>query len=194
MKFKPKEIAMPALILCIICLVVTGALSVTSFITKDKIAQLSIETAKQARTVVLPEAVDFKPADDKESYYIGNGPDGSVKGYVFTNSAKGYAGSLQVMTGINTKGQVTGVTILSLNETPGLGMNAQNAEFTDMYRQPVPRAGFTVIKSGLPENGNIVALTGATITTNAVTEAVNASVQQYEAITKEVPEHGQGLR
>lgn len=52
------------------------------------------------------------------------------------------------MTGINTEGEITGVTILSLDETPGLGMNAQNASFTDMYKQTVPEGGFNVIKSG----------------------------------------------
>lgn len=86
------------------------------------------------------------------------------------------------MTGISTEGNVTGVTILSLNETPGLGMNAQNETYTDMYRQPVPKNGFSVVKSGQAEHGNIVALTGATITTNAVTNAVNAAVEQYQAI------------
>ena len=78
--------------------------------------------------------------------------------------------------------EVTGVTILSLSETPGLGMNAQNADFTDMYKQPVPENGFTVLKSGTADNGNIVALTGATITSQAVTDAVNAAVSQYHEI------------
>ena len=56
MKFKPKEIAVPALILCAICLIITGALSVTNFITKDTIEALNLETEKEARTVVLPDA------------------------------------------------------------------------------------------------------------------------------------------
>ena len=55
MKFKPKEIAVPALILCAICLIITGALSVTNFITKDTIEALNLQTEKEARTVVLPE-------------------------------------------------------------------------------------------------------------------------------------------
>ena len=53
MKFKPKEIAVPALILCAICLVITGALSVTNFITKDTIEALNLQPEKEARTVVL---------------------------------------------------------------------------------------------------------------------------------------------
>ena len=86
------------------------------------------------------------------------------------------------MTGINIEGEITGVTILSLNETPGLGMNAQNATFTDMYKQTAPESGFNVIKSGTAGDGNIVALTGATITSQAVTDAVNAAIEQYNEI------------
>ena len=182
MKFNAKEIAIPALILCAICLVVTGALSGTNFIKKDAIAALNLETEQAARSVVLPDASQFEPGDEEATYYVGTGDDGSVKGYIFNNSAKGYSSTLQVMTGISAEGEVTGVTILSLSETPGLGMNAQNADFTDMYKQPVPENGFTVLKSGTADNGNIVALTGATITSQAVTDAVNAAVSQYHEI------------
>ena len=182
MKFKAKEIAVPALILCAICLVVTGALSATNFITKDKIAALNLETEQESRSVVLPDAANFEAGDTEGSYYIGKGEDGSVKGYVFTSSAKGYSSTIQVMTGISAEGEITGVTILSLSETPGLGMNAQNASFTDMYKQSVPADGFTVIKSGTAGDGNVVALTGATITSQAVTDAVNLAVDQYNEI------------
>ena len=58
-------------------------------------------------------------------------------------------------------------------------MNAQNASFTDMYKQTVPEGGFNVIKSGTAGDGNIVALTGATITSQAVTDAVNSAIDQY---------------
>ena len=173
MKFKPKEIAVPALILCAICLIITGALSVTNFITKDTIEALNLQTEKEARTVVLPDAANFEAGDSEESYYVGKADDGSEKGY---------GGTIQVMTGINTEGEITGVTILSLDETPGLGMNAQNASFTDMYKQTVPEGGFNVIKSGTAGDGNIVALTGATITSQAVTDAVNSAIDQYNEI------------
>ena len=182
MKFKLKEIAVPALILCAICLIITGALSVTNFITKDTIEALNLQTEKEARTVVLPDAANFEAGDSEESYYVGKADDGSEKGYVFTTTAKGYGGTIQVMTGINTEGEITGVTILSLDETPGLGMNAQNASFTDMYKQTVPEGGFNVIKSGTAGDGNIVALTGATITSQAVTDAVNSAIDQYNEI------------
>ena len=66
MKFKPKEIAVPALILCAICLIITGALSVTNFITKDTIEALNLQTEKEARTVVLPDAANFEAGDSEE--------------------------------------------------------------------------------------------------------------------------------
>lgn len=182
MKFKAKDIAMPAIILCAVCLVITGALSVTNFITKDKIAALAVETEQSARSIVLPDTTKFEAGDTDGTYYIGKKDDGSMNGYVFTTEAKGYGGTIRVMTGINNKGEVTGVNILSLNETPGLGMNAQKESFRDQYKQPVPSKGFTVIKTGKAGNGNISAMTGATITSKGVTEAVNAAVQKYNEV------------
>lgn len=182
MKFKPKEIAVPALILCAICLIITGALSVTNFVTKDTIQALNLEIEKESRTIVLPDATNFEAGDSEESYYVGKADDGSIKGYVFATTAKGYGGTIRVMTGIDIEGFVTGVTILSMNETPGLGMNAQNPSFTDMYKQVVPEDGFDVVKSGTACDGHTVALTGATITSQAVTDAVNSAIDQYHKI------------
>ena len=61
-------------------------------------------------------------------------------------------------------------------------MNAQNDSYLDQYKQPVPANGFTVIKTGQVNAGQISALTGATITTNGVTNAVNLAIQQYNTI------------
>ena len=86
------------------------------------------------------------------------------------------------MTGISSEGTVTGISFLSINETPGLGMNAQKDSFKDQYKQTVPENGFTLIKSGEASEGEINAMTGATITSNAVTKAVNAAITQYNEI------------
>ena len=70
---------------------------------------------------------------------------------------------------------------LSKDETPGLGMNAQKDSYKDQYKQPVPENGFTLVKGEAAE-GEISAMTGATITSTAVTDAVNAAIEQYNTI------------
>ena len=73
---------------------------------------------------------------------------GQLAGYVITTEAKGYGGTIEVMTGITADGSVSGVVLLSQNETPGLGANATKESFTGQYQQAVPESGFEVIKSG----------------------------------------------
>ena len=74
---------------------------------------------------------------------------------------------------------MTGVSILSIDDTPGLGMNAKNESFRGQYLQDVPAAGFEVVTDGGAGEGEINALTGATITSKAVTTAVNEAVSQF---------------
>ena len=73
------------------------------------------------------------------------------------------------------------VVILEQDETPGLGANAEKESFRDQFKQAVPENGFTVTKSTAGE-GEISAMTGATITTTAVTNAVNDAIAQYNEI------------
>ena len=162
---KLKEVLKPALILCVICLLATAALAGTNMLTADTIAQQKVITEQESRKQVLPDADSFEEAD---GYAIGKtGSD--VAGYVFVTSAKGYGGDVQVMTGINAEGQVTG------------GAYAEKESFRDQFKQAVPENGFTVTKSTAGE-GEISAMTGATITTTAVTNAVNEAVAQYHEI------------
>ena len=87
------------------------------------------------------------------------------------------------MTGISKDGKVTGVNLLETSDTPGLGLNAQDASFRDQYKQKVPDSGqFEVNKSGKTGDGQIAALTGATITSRAVTDAVNQAVKTFNTV------------
>mgnify|MGYP004554097749 CR=1 FL=1 len=96
MKITAKDILKPALILFVICLVVTALLAGTNLLTKDKIAEQSALEAEQSRKVVLSDADSFEEAD---GYYIGKANNETV-GYVFQTEAKGYGGAVKVMTGI----------------------------------------------------------------------------------------------
>lgn len=177
MKISAKEVLTPTLTLFLICLITTALLSGTNLLTRDSIERQKREAEENARRVVLSTAESFELSADG-SYYIGK-RGGDDVGYVFTTSAKGYGGDLEVMTGIGADGKVTGVSILSQNETPGLGANAEKEDFRGQYLQAVPEKGFSVVKSGSPADGEIQAMTGATITSSAVTDAVNQAVSLY---------------
>ena len=180
---KVKQIFIPTVTLTLICLIITCLLAVTNDITADKISQQNAEAAAASRLEVLPGAADFEEKQEGDvTYYIGKDQSGQDVGYVFTTAAAGYGGDVEVMTGIGTDGVVTGVTILSHSETPGLGAKADDPSFTDRYKKAVPDGGFVVKKGSASADNEVAAITGATITSTAVTNAVNEAVELYSQV------------
>ena len=180
MKLNARNVLKPALILCAICLCVTALLVGTNVLTAATIAQNAVEKEEASRRVVLPDASSFEVEEDCAVGYA----DGAVVGYVYVTSAKGYGGDVQVMVGISAEGTVTGVAILDHDETPGLGANCKREDFRAQYEQTVPANGFTVVKNQKTSGGQVEALTGATITSRAVTQAVNEACALYAARAK----------
>ena len=181
-KLNPKAVLKPAVSLFLICLIVTALLAGVNMLTADRIAALAVQTAEDSQKVVLPNAASFEEVD--EDTVKGLDGSGQLAGYVITTEAKGYGGTIEVMTGITADGSVSGVVLLSQNETPGLGANATKESFTGQYQQAVPVSGCEVIKSGGAADGQIQAMTGATITSQAVTDAVNLAVEKYQTLEK----------
>lgn len=182
---KAKEIIVPAVSLFLICVVVTALLALTNAVTAPKIDALTVETQEASKKQVLSSAASFSNEKQIEkdgvsyTYYDGLASDGSVMGYVFVTSAKGYGGDISVMVGVLGDGTVAGVNILSINETAGLGMNAKNQSFLDQF---LGKSGEIGVAKNNPSDTEIQALTGATITSRAMATAVNTALSLYAEI------------
>ena len=179
-----KKIIVPTAILTVIVLVVTTLLVVTNNLTKDKIAEIKAASDDASRQEVLADADGFeeKTVDyDGTTYTYYEATNGA--GYVFTTSYKGYGGAVEVMTGIDADGSVTGIKLTDHDETPGLGAKAAGTDdFGNTWRgQFVGRTAgedLQVAKDG----GDIDAIAGATITSRAVTHSVDQALKLYEAV------------
>ena len=162
-------------------------------ITLNPIAQAQEKAKKEAWQAVFPDAkldefketdVDQKAAKQAISDLGVNATIDEVctvgdTGYVITTTDKdGYGGDIQVSVGIQSDGTVTGVSFLSLSETAGLGMKAKEPSFYEQYVGKNPTK-FAVSKDG-GDGEQIDALSGATITSRAVTGAVNAALGYYQ--------------
>ncbi len=175
-----KELIVPAIVLFVICLVATALLAVTNDVTAPKIEQLAIENEIESRKIVFPAAVSYGEAVTPEGCAEGNtvceayDADGNVIGYVAVTVEKGYGGDIVVMTGVDAEGKVTGVNILEISETAGLGMNAKNESYLNQY---LGLSGEIFVSKDKPGENSIDALTGATITSRAVTDAVNMALE-----------------
>lgn len=103
---------------------------------------------------------------------------GQDAGYVVTCSGKGYGGAVKIALGIDQDGAVKGIQIMDCsNETPGLGQNSSNEAWNKQYVGMSISTDVTVVKdgSGSVDGGTINAISGATITSNAVTRAVDGT-------------------
>lgn len=181
-KFKIKDIFVPAISLFAICLVVALLLGFTNELTKEPIAESQRRKADEAKQAVCSEAVSFEGEEGLEvELYRGFDKNGNLVGYAIPAKSKGYGGDIEIMVGFDTEGNITGVSIVSINETPGLGMNAQKDSFKNQFVGDIPREGFSAKKSG---DGirKIDALTSATITSEAVSQAVNNAIDVYNSL------------
>ena len=180
---KAKEYLAPAVVLTVICAVISFLLGLTNEATKDRIAENEIKAANAARIEVLPGAQDFEDVTffidnpDYEGYSLYRETSGL--GYAVTTKAKGYGGDITVVTGISAEGKVTGVYTLNSSETPGLGKKTEDEAFTEQYLADRQGSQFQVVKNTAKGPGEVVAVAGATISSKAVTQAVNQAVEIY---------------
>ncbi|MGN0354493.1 MAG: RnfABCDGE type electron transport complex subunit G [Muricoprocola sp.] len=165
-------------------------------LTKGPIQKAEEEAASAAYVAVCPGAESFQESEELlaaedtvsgecagehgniafESVYEGLDADGNLVGYVVNVTSKdGFGGEITISVGMKEDGTVTGMEFLTLNETAGLGMRASEPEFMSQYID-VTVDQFELLKEDADEPGEIQALSGATITSTAVTNAMNAAL------------------
>jgi electron transport complex protein RnfG len=181
LKNNKNDIFKPIIVLLCICIIIPLALSLTNKLTADRIEELRIEN-ENAQMSNLIKADKFESftftGKDKFEFNIAKDKDGKPQGYIFVTSAKGYGGEVSVMTAIGTDGKVKDIAILdATSETPGLGQNVTKESF---YSQFSGKSGeITVVKNNADSKSEVNAVTGATISSRAVKDAVNKALANY---------------
>jgi len=183
-----KEIMNLGLKLLLISLIAALSLGYVNEITKDKIAEQRAIANERARKAVQPEADSFNEIDiskiDDDLVVEGFEAvkDDLTIGYVFKTLPKGYGGGVEVIVGISN-GAITGVRIGSHNETPGLGAKSTDESFYSQYENMKANQEIGVSKIQ-KSNSEIQAISGATITSKAVTTGVNSATKAYNALVQ----------
>lgn len=197
------KIVKNALILMAITLVSGILLGAVYEITKGPIAKQEEQAKMDAYAKVFKEAASFEaiPEDvlseaDMRKVLDDNGltactvkealkaldDKGSVLGVVMNiTDSEGYGGDINFSMGIQNDGTVNGISILVISETAGLGMKANTDEFKSQFAgKKVDKFQYT--KTGAESEDQIDAISGATITTNAVTNGVNAGICLFKSL------------
>ncbi len=179
--------------LLIITLVAGLALGFVYNLTKDPIAAQNELAKQESYKTVFPDAESFENVDFTEDeiqklceehgitgitmteIMTAKNASGSDLGYVFNvTTSEGYGGDIQLAVGVQSDGTLNGFDALSISETAGLGMNATQDDFRNQFAG-VKADQLEVVKdgSGASDDAKIDAISGATITSSAITGAVN---------------------
>lgn len=188
-----KSLVSDCIKLFIITIVAGLALGFVYNVTKEPIAKQEELAKQEAYQAVFADASSFAEVDyedsDIQAVCDKNGltgitmneimeakdASGNQIGYVFNvTTSEGYAGDIQLAVGVQTDGTLNGYDTLSIGETAGLGMNATTDAFKNQYKG-IKAKQLTVVKDGTGSQSDekIDAISGATITSRAVTSAVN---------------------
>lgn len=190
-----KDMIKTAGTLFLVVFLVTLILIFGNYFTKDRIAMRREMEEIAVKQQVLPEAAQFEDVlfeelATGEKLAVGYDADNQVIGYCVTTVSKGYGGEMTVMTGVHPDATISRVRILEHEETASVGSKAAtNPELLlDFYTDR--KAPFTVTKSATKDLGSVTAISGATITSRAVNQAVNRAAELAEHYLTSVTEEG----
>lgn len=193
------KIVKDTIIMTLITVIAGVCLALVYDVTKAPIAEAREKQKQEAYAEVFKEADSFEEVKNVNvkdgEKVLGKGgyenntidevaaavdKNGDQIGYVVTvTSHQGYGGDIQFTVGIAEDGTVTGLAMLAIAETAGLGMEAAKPDFMNQFKDKKAET-FTYTKNGAAADDEINALSGATITTNAVTDGVNAAIYFFE--------------
>jgi len=178
-----------AAILGLIAVIASGSLAVVNRATKPRIEAYKAQQQARARKEVLPAAEEgvYVSTDEASDfpYYVGYAHADTTEpvGYVFLAFGKGYSSTIEMVVGVDLAGTVTGISIVGQQETPGLGAKITEVRYGEsgawFQRQ---FKGKTVSQLLVDKDGGeIDSITGATISSRAVTRGVRTALARLEA-------------
>jgi len=168
--------AFPIIILTVVVAICVTALTFTESITRDKIKAQEEQKIQKMLSAMFPDMSRYDFTNDIYTIYS----DGAKVGYVFLAVGKGYGGDISILVGLEDETTVKGIKIISQSETPGLGSRIAESSFTDRF------IGLDIKDVALrQEGGQIDAITGSTISSRAVVDAVRTTAMEKVKLLKE---------
>jgi len=172
--------------LLIITIIAGASLGFVNKVTKEPKAKAKLERKIKALKIVLPAFTNNPVADlqlvkseilkDSIEIYPALNQDKKVGMAIVGSSKKGFSGLIKLMIGFKQNGNINNIVVLEQKETPGLGTKMKEEKFVKQYRDKDPSKFNLKVKK---DGGEIDALTGATITSRAYSEAVQMAYEEF---------------
>lgn len=184
---KIKTTVLPAFVLFCVCFFTTAGLAVTNYFTAPVIEKNNNETAFKIYHEFFPEASDFQAQvfnfEGNTYDLVAASQNGRAIGYIYKIANNGYGGPVVCLIAVDQNKQLRGVDVLEMSETPNLGDKAKDKRWLAQY---LGKSGaLKVVKTKVASDDEIVAITGATITSNCVTKSVNMALNFAEIMDKD---------
>jgi len=158
--------------LMIVTLIASLALALTNYYTNQHIGLQKELSVKES----LNKVIDAEWFEEKDGYYDAYGKEGKLIGRVLKVEVSGYSSIISALVGIDLENKITGIDIISQQETPGLGANIEKEDFLKQFIGKT-KEELKIEKDG----GKIDAITGATISSRAITNGVRNVIEEYNS-------------
>jgi electron transport complex protein RnfG len=175
-----KNMARYGFILALICMVASGLLAGVNSLTKSRIIAQAQAEEEASLKEIIPEAVHFEPvkSDNEIIYYKAHNKEGKLVAVAFKAAGKGYASTVETMVGMAPDGEIIAIKVVAQNETPGLGAQVVEPAFTTQFK-----------RKNIQNLNQVQAITGASISSKAIIEAVKKKAEEIKELIKNVPKN-----
>jgi electron transport complex protein RnfG len=173
-----KELVGVLLKLIVLSIVAAAVLGAVYIPTQEQVTKYQKNQKELALKDIMPLADHFDPvkSGDEILYYRALDADNNLVGYTFFRDQSGSQSVITLAGGIDTEYKVTGLKIMSHAETPGLGARIIESAFTDQFKG-VSESDLMLSRKG----GAIDAITGASISSQAVIDGIQAKINEIKA-------------
>ena len=169
----------PVILLTAVVAIAVALLTYTDSITRDRIEAQEEQKVRNMLSEMFPDMSQYELEDEIYTIYS----DGDKIGYAFVAVGKGYGGDINILVGLEDKTTLKGITIISQEETPGLGTRITESPFIDHF------VGISINEVALSKDGGkIDAITGSTISSTAVVDAVRTTAMEKVKLLKDSEE------
>ncbi len=163
-------------VLFITCGLAAGSLALVNMVTRERIALWDKQRKEAALKAIFAGADEFKEVNPGATWEVWSA--GEKKGTAFLIQQQGYSGPISLMFAVDGAGAVTGLEVLGHTETPGLGAKIITTVFRDQFKGKT--ATQLQLKKDSPQDGRVDAITGATISSRAVTRALRETLETLQ--------------
>ncbi len=170
-----KETFKIVIVLTFVCIVCSFFLSLAFNSAKQKISLNEKKLIEESIIKISPLTKKIKNiSGDSEDLYQLKDKHSQLNGYAFIASGQGYQGTIKILAVSDTSfNKLTGIEIIEAVETPGLGAKIAEAPFLNQFKGLNVSLEISCTKKQITEDNQIEAITGATISSNAVTRILN---------------------